>query len=35
MTIKKSIFVKRPVERTFQIFTEQIGSWWRLRLKGE
>ena len=31
MTIKKSIFVKRPVERTFQIFTEQIGSWWPLK----
>ncbi|MBI3769155.1 MAG: SRPBCC domain-containing protein [Deltaproteobacteria bacterium] len=31
MTIRKSIFVKRPVDRTFRIFTERIGSWWPLK----
>ena len=31
MTIRKSIFVKRPVERTFRLFTEHIGSWWPLK----
>jgi uncharacterized protein YndB with AHSA1/START domain len=31
MTIKKSVHVKRPIERTFQLFTEGIGKWWPLR----
>ncbi len=31
MTIKKSIHVKRPVERAFRLFTEDIGKWWPLR----
>ena len=31
MTIKKSIHVKRPVERTFRLFTEEIGKWWPLK----
>ena len=28
MTVRKSIHVKRPVERTFRLFTEEIGKWW-------
>ena len=31
MTIRKSIHVKRPVERTFRLFTEEIGRWWPLK----
>jgi len=31
MTIRKSIHVKRPVERTFRLFTEEIGKWWPLK----
>ena len=31
MTITKSIHVKRPVERTFRLFTEGIGQWWPLK----
>ena len=31
MTIRKSIHVKRPVERTFRLFTEDIGKWWPLK----
>ena len=31
MTIRKSIHVKRPVERTFRLFTEGIGRWWPLK----
>ena len=31
MTIRKSIHVNRPVERTFRLFTEAIGKWWPLK----
>ena len=31
MTIRKSVHVKRPVEKTFQLFTEGIGKWWPLK----
>jgi uncharacterized protein YndB with AHSA1/START domain len=31
MTVRKSIHVKRPVERTFRLFTEEIGKWWPLK----
>jgi len=31
MMVKKSIYVKRPVARTFQLFTEGIGKWWPLK----
>ena len=31
MTIRKSIHVKRPVEWTFRLFTEEIGKWWPLK----
>jgi uncharacterized protein YndB with AHSA1/START domain len=31
MTIRKSIHVRRPVERTFRLFTEDIGKWWPLK----
>ena len=31
MTIKKSIHVKRPVDRAFRLFTEGIGKWWPLK----
>src|SRR5262249_60510146 len=31
MTISKSIHVKRPVERSFRLFTEEIGRWWPLK----
>lgn len=31
MTIRKSIHVKRSVERTFRLFTEGIGKWWPLK----
>jgi uncharacterized protein YndB with AHSA1/START domain len=31
MTIRKSIHVKRPVEKTFRLFTEEIGKWWPLK----
>lgn len=31
MTIRKSIHVKRPVERTFRLFTDDIGKWWPLK----
>jgi uncharacterized protein YndB with AHSA1/START domain len=31
MTIRKSIHVKRPVEQTFRLFTEEIGRWWPLK----
>ena len=31
MTIRKSIHVQRPVERTFRLFTEDIGKWWPLK----
>ena len=31
MTIKKSIHVQRPVERTFHLFTDGIGKWWPLK----
>jgi len=31
MTITKSIYVKRPVERTFRLFTDEIGRWWPLK----
>src|SRR2546422_535885 len=29
--ISKSIFVKRPVDRAFQLFTADIGKWWPLK----
>jgi uncharacterized protein YndB with AHSA1/START domain len=31
MTIRKSIHVKKSVERTFGLFTEGIGKWWPLK----
>jgi len=31
MTIRKSIHVKRPLERTFRLFTDDIGKWWPLK----
>ena len=31
MTVRKSIHMKRPVERTFRVFTEEIGKWWPLK----
>jgi uncharacterized protein YndB with AHSA1/START domain len=31
MTIKKSIHVKRPVDRTFRVFVDEIGKWWPLK----
>jgi uncharacterized protein YndB with AHSA1/START domain len=31
MTIRKSVHVKRPVDRTFRLFTEGIGKWWPLK----
>jgi uncharacterized protein YndB with AHSA1/START domain len=31
MTIRKTVHVKRPVERTFRLFTEEIGKWWPLK----
>lgn len=31
MTIRKSVHVKRPVEKTFRLFTESIGKWWPLK----
>ena len=31
MTIRKSIHVKRPVDRTFRLFTDEIGRWWPLK----
>jgi uncharacterized protein YndB with AHSA1/START domain len=27
-SVRKSIVVEAPIERAFQVFTEQIGSWW-------
>jgi len=29
--ISKSIFVKRPVDRAFALFTDDIGKWWPLK----
>ena len=26
--VRKSIVVEAPIEHAFQVFTEQIGSWW-------
>ena len=31
MTVRKSIHVNRPPERTFRLFTEEIGKWWPLK----
>jgi uncharacterized protein YndB with AHSA1/START domain len=31
MTIRKSLTVRCPPERAFQVFTRKIGSWWPLR----
>jgi uncharacterized protein YndB with AHSA1/START domain len=31
MIISKSIFVKRPVDRAFHLFTTEIGKWWPLK----
>jgi uncharacterized protein YndB with AHSA1/START domain len=31
MTVRKSVHVKRPVEKTFRLFTEGIGKWWPLK----
>ncbi len=31
MTVKKSIHVQRPVEKTFRLFTDGIGKWWPLK----
>jgi uncharacterized protein YndB with AHSA1/START domain len=31
MTIRKSVHVKRPVEKTFRLFTDGIGKWWPLK----
>ena len=31
MTIRKSVHVKRPIDRTFRLFTEGIGKWWPLK----
>jgi uncharacterized protein YndB with AHSA1/START domain len=31
MTIKKSIHVRRPIVRTFELFTEDVGKWWPLK----
>lgn len=31
MTIKKSVHVKRPIEKTFRLFTDGIGKWWPLK----
>jgi uncharacterized protein YndB with AHSA1/START domain len=30
LTIRKSITVECPLEHTFEVFTERIGSWWPL-----
>jgi uncharacterized protein YndB with AHSA1/START domain len=29
--VEKSVTVKVPVERAFEVFTDEIGSWWPLR----
>jgi len=29
LTIRKSIAVDVPVERAFEVFTQEIGRWWR------
>ena len=31
VVIRKSVTVSAPVERAFQVFTEEIGAWWPLR----
>ena len=31
MTISKSIFVKRPIDAAFRLFTAEIGKWWPLK----
>ena len=29
--VEKSVTVNVPIERAFEVFTEQIGTWWPLR----